>query len=233
MERLTAEPATSSVTRIKRDLKVRLDVDVIVQAGLEVAGRPGASSVTVRELGKMLGADPTAIYRHFRNKQGLMQALVDRVLVLCQEGVTAPREDWRTRLEQFAASTLTVFAQYPAISVNAASLSTDGPGELGSVELILDALHVAGLSGDDLTRYYAILSSSMLAHASGHAHWHSDSENPTLEDRDWIVQSSPISAERYPNFAANQEKLLKLKSASIYLDGVSLILDTIEAQIAR
>jgi AcrR family transcriptional regulator len=57
--------------------KVKLDPERIIAAGLELAARPGVSAISVRELGTMLGADPTAIYRHFRSKDDLMRSLLD------------------------------------------------------------------------------------------------------------------------------------------------------------
>ena len=36
--------------------------------------------MSVRRLGAELGADPTAIYRHFRDKDELVLALLDRLL---------------------------------------------------------------------------------------------------------------------------------------------------------
>ena len=36
--------------------------------------------LTVRRLGKELGADPTAIYRHFRDKDELVRAVLDRLV---------------------------------------------------------------------------------------------------------------------------------------------------------
>ena len=89
--------------------KTRLDRETIIEAGLRIAAKPGTTTVTVRELGTMLGTDPTAIYRHFRNKESLMQALLDHLLAIGLDSVTAPREQWRERVLQLANSTLDAF----------------------------------------------------------------------------------------------------------------------------
>ena len=61
--------------------RARLDRESIIAAGLELAAS-GTSTISVRELGNHLGADPTAIYRHFRNKEQLMEALLDELISL-------------------------------------------------------------------------------------------------------------------------------------------------------
>ena len=112
--------------------KPRLDRDMIIAAGLELAAVPGATSISVRELGARLGADPTAIYRHFRNKEHLMEALLDELIARSVAAVTADPANRRDRVRQLASSTLEIFSAYPAIGLEATVLTTHGPGELES-----------------------------------------------------------------------------------------------------
>ena len=125
--------------------RVRLDRETIIAAGLKLAANPGATSISVRELGTLLDADPTAIYRHFRNKEDLMRELLDEIIGQSLAAVTADPQDWRGRLTQLAVSTLDLFARYPAIGIEATVLTTHGPGELDVVEFMLEALSRAGL----------------------------------------------------------------------------------------
>jgi hypothetical protein len=46
------------------------------------------------------------------------------------------------------ARTIDWFVRYPAIGVEAVVLTTHGPGELGAIELMLDAFTEAGLDED-------------------------------------------------------------------------------------
>ena len=214
--------------------KPRLDADTIIAAGLRIASRPGTTAVTVRELGSLLGADPTAIYRHFRSKESLMMALLDRLSMMCLERVTAPRAEWRARLTQLASATLDVYSGYPAIGLEAIVLTTEGPAELEIVELILDAFRVAGLDGDDIVRHYAALSAYLLSYASGIAREQTVREgHETEEHRAWLGRSLPVTAATHPNIAALREQLLALRSREIFLVGVDALLDAAEAAVAR
>ena len=59
---------------------VRLDRDVILRAAQHVLDEDGLSAFTLRRIGSELGADPTAIYRHFRDKDELVIELADQGL---------------------------------------------------------------------------------------------------------------------------------------------------------
>ena len=77
----------------------QLDREVIVTAAIDLAAT--GETITFRALGSALGTDPTAVYRHFRDKEELMQAVVDRLIVamLDQLDHDAP---WRDQLRDGA-----------------------------------------------------------------------------------------------------------------------------------
>ncbi len=214
--------------------KPRLDAETIIAAGLQIAARPGATAVTVRELGALLGADPTAIYRHFRSKESLMGALLDRLFAMSLERVTAPRAQWRTRLTQLATATIDLFTEYPAIGAEAVVLSTGGAAELEIIELILDGFSVAGLEGEDIVRHYAAQSTYVLSYAAGIARGLSVREGVAAEEhRSWMGRSLPVTAASHPNINALREQLLALRDRDTYFLGVDSLLDAAEAAGAR
>lgn len=214
--------------------KPRLDAETIIAAGLQIAARPGATAVTVRELGALLGADPTAIYRHFRSKDSLMGALLDRLFAMSLERVTAPRGQWRTRLTQLATATIDLFAEYPAIGAEAVVLSTGGPAELEIIELILDGFSVAGLKDEDIVRHYAAQSTYVLSYAAGIARGLSVREvGGTDEPRSWMGRSLSVTAASHPHISALREQLLALRDREIFFLGVDALLDAVEAKVAR
>ncbi|MFT2817354.1 TetR/AcrR family transcriptional regulator [Leifsonia sp. A12D58] len=210
--------------------KTRLDRETIIEAGLRIAAKPGTTTVTVRELGTMLGTDPTAIYRHFRNKESLMQALLDHLLAIGLSGVTAPREQWRERVLQLANSTLDAFVTYPAIGLEAIVLSTDGPAELDSIEFMLDAVSQSGLTGDDLVRHYASLASYVISYASGIAREHSLSKSVTSDEAlPWVGRPLAVTARSHPHIDELRTELTALQDRDIYLLGINALLDAAES----
>ena len=56
-----------------------LSRDKVLAAALELA-RGGLDAVSMRALGARLGADPTAVYRYFRTKDELLDAMADAVV---------------------------------------------------------------------------------------------------------------------------------------------------------
>ena len=209
----------------KGTTRARLDAAMIIEAGLELASTPGVTSISVRELGARLGADPTAIYRHFRSKDDLMGALLDELNARAVASIDVPAEDWAARLRRLAEVTLDWYGRYPAIGVESTSLTTHGPGELAAVEYMLDAFHRAGLRDGELIRHYALLASHMLAVAAGIARSRAerggdDGASPWFD--------APLLADPrvYPLIAANGAALADLQDRELFLMGVDVIIES-------
>jgi AcrR family transcriptional regulator len=220
---------SASDSRAPQAKRHRLDRDRIIAAGLELAATPGTASISVRDLGIRLGADPTAIYRHFRNKEQLMQALLDDLAGRSVAEVTADPEDWRERLRQLAAATLRLFSAHPAIGVEATVLTTHGPGELAAVEFMLDAFSRAGLEGDDLVRHYALLASHVLSSAAGIARARGErGETRESEPSPWIEGPLLVDPRTHPHIAAVSRQLSELEDRELFMLGVEAVIQSAE-----
>lgn len=79
----------------------QLTPGAIIDASLRIAARGSGDAFTVRRLGEELGADPTAIYRHFRDKDELLLSVADHML---GEALDAIPEglDWKSRIRALA-----------------------------------------------------------------------------------------------------------------------------------
>jgi len=203
--------------------KARLDPERIIAAGLELAARPGVRAISVRELGTMLGADPTAIYRHFRSKDDLMRVLLDRILAGSLAEVDAAGA-WDERLRGLAERTLVWAARYPAIAVESVVLTTHGPGELGAIELMLDAFREAGLSDDEIVRHYALLASHSLSGAAGIAR--ARTETPGDVEGAWLDEPLMVDPRRYPMIARYGGQLSELRDVDLLMRGVEMIIES-------
>lgn len=222
---------TDSAASARSARRARLDAQTIVDAGLELAGT-GVPAISVRELGVHLGADPTAIYRHFRSKDALMSALLDEIDLRAAAEVTAPREQWQVRLRELAASTLKWYIDYPAIGAEATVLTTHGDGELTAVEFMLDAFTVAGLRDGDLVRHYALMASHILSGASGIARARSTADADATSSP-WFEGPLLADPRKYPLVAQNVVALAELEDRDLFMAGVETIIESAERIGAR
>jgi AcrR family transcriptional regulator len=174
----------------------------------------------------MLGADPTAIYRHFRSKEDLMRALLDHVVGGATAEVDAEAA-WDDRLRQLTEHTLAWAARYPAIMVESIVLTTHGPGELAAIELMLDAFREAGLEDDEIVRHYALLASHSLSGAAGMARARAEA----TDDEDyqlgaWLDEPLIVDPRKYPMIARYGAELNDLRDVDLLMRGVEMIIDS-------
>jgi AcrR family transcriptional regulator len=210
-----------------RRTAARLDLETIVTAGLAIASRPGTQAVTVRELGAQLGADPTAIYRYVRSKDGLVQVLLDRIIGMAVDRVEAPTSEWREYLRQSSEHTLATFVEYPAIGAEAVRLSSDGDNELHIIEGVLDAFGHAGLDDIERVRFYAIWSVFVISFCAGVARDRMSSDHGS-EPFVWLGRSLESRSGAFPQIDRNRERLRGVTDIGAFHDGLELLLDAAE-----
>ncbi|MFJ6415470.1 TetR/AcrR family transcriptional regulator [Paeniglutamicibacter sp. NPDC091659] len=208
--------------------KAPLDREVFVEAAFRLASRPHTLTLTYRDLGKEVGVDPTAIYRHFQSKESLMQELLDRLFKMAHARMTTSTSQWEDCLAQFAAVTLDTFLEYPAIAVTATTLTTSGQGELDSIELILSCFSEAGLQGSALAEQYAIFGAYVLAGAAGLAR--DLAESSDSESHEWFAGPLLVDPARNPLVAAIRDEILALDHREMFLAGVQQIIQAARAK---
>jgi AcrR family transcriptional regulator len=226
-----AQPRNGRVEVQPTRKPARLDADTIVEAVLELAHDDPQSRFTFKSLGDALGVDPTAMYRHFRNREAILRAALDRLFSMALAGETtgnAPK-DWRTRLERYLNSLIKVFIEYPSIGCDAFATDTFGQGELHTIEFILGCLRDAGLSGDRLVHYYGALESYTLGQGSGIAQEvlakpNSDGHEP------WLQAVAVASVRGFPLIEEHRHRLVRLDGLNVFSAGLGAILDSAERE---
>lgn len=220
----TAKPSQRRLVN-ETTVKPKLTSERIIEAGLELATRPGLMTISVRDLGAHLNVDPTAIYRHFRNKEELMRALLDRLSSHAVAAVRAPAEDWQGRLRELADAVLEQYMHHPAIVVEAVVLTTHGLGEADSIELMLSSFKRAGLSDDDVVQHYAMLAAHILSVGSGIARMHgvygSTSE---IESSTWFDAPLRTNPATHPNLKRFGMQIAQFGDRELYRLGVESVI---------
>ena len=210
----------------------QLDRDTILDAALRLAAQEGTDAVTVRMLGAELGADPTAIYRHFSDKDALFAAAIDRLIGMVNGRLPADA-DWQDRLRLAAVGMLDVMLAHPALGAHVGTLTTGGNNELLAVELTLDAFRSAGLDDGDTLRYYGMYSSYVLSFCSAQAAYAvSNGSERSEESLSWVADYSAVDADRYPAVASLRVGLEGLLDRDVFHHGIEIILESAASRAA-
>jgi AcrR family transcriptional regulator len=132
----------------KKTEPAKLSREVIVDAYLRLVEEEGSDRITLRLLGSELGADPTAVYRHFRDKDELLGVASDRLLFEASERVGSTG-GWRSDLRALLMAMRRAYLMHPH-TLQALQL-VPGPMPHGSrlAERCLAYLRQAGLSVEE------------------------------------------------------------------------------------
>jgi AcrR family transcriptional regulator len=134
---------------------VRLDRETIVRAAQRVLDEDGLAGLTVRRIGSELGADPTAIYRHFRGKDELVVELADRAFARLP--VPDAALSWQERLRRMLRSALELYRENPDFAIRLSHQPDDTPGLQRIAEGTLGVLAEAGLGPRERAVMYQLI----------------------------------------------------------------------------
>jgi AcrR family transcriptional regulator len=120
-----------------------LGAEAIVAAGIAVADAEGLAALSMRRVAAELGAAPMSLYRHVRDKDELLLAMMDAAIA--EVSLPEPPADWRDGLELAARALWAGFRRHPwlpaALSLTRPQLL---PGALAYSEWVLGVLTRAG-----------------------------------------------------------------------------------------
>ena len=204
----------------------RLDRQVILDASLRLTARTGVTQVRFRDLGAELKADPTAVYRHFRNKQALMTALIERLLEDVADSLQEV-DDSTAFLLAGADVLFDTFLRHPAIGIHLADARPVGPAELGLAERILRSLESAGLRGDVLVDHYATFSGFVLAYIANACRVQVTAGSVEIDDVTWMPEDVRFTAGSHPTLTRYAEAVGEMDFHSTYRSAVRVIVDSV------
>ncbi|MEO1441375.1 MAG: helix-turn-helix domain-containing protein, partial [Chloroflexota bacterium] len=96
-----------------------LSADLFLQTALQLAEQSGgAQKLSLRNLGKALGVDATAVYRYFPSKAALVDAMMKHLAYDFLPHEDEMQGDWRAMLTALARRAHYVFSTYPSLSIH-------------------------------------------------------------------------------------------------------------------
>jgi AcrR family transcriptional regulator len=172
---------------------------LLIEQALALADAHGLEAVSIRRLAKELGVTPMALYWHVRNKNELLDGMVDRIYAAF-DGTIDAAAPWQAQFRSLMNQLIAVFRTHPAAAALLQSRDTYSESSLRVNEMALDILHRAGLSPFEAARVmrHAV---AMATGVAGDAAMFSG--RTPAADREEATRGSPGSfaaqpAQRYP-----------------------------------
>jgi AcrR family transcriptional regulator len=116
----------------------------IAAAALTLGDRDGPAAMSMRRIAADLGCDPMAIYRHFPNREALLDAVAD--LAITDVTDPGPSLPWDQRLRTILGAVRATALRHQGIAAHIAARPPLGANGLRLAAGIADSLTEAGLS---------------------------------------------------------------------------------------
>jgi AcrR family transcriptional regulator len=140
-------PDQQSTSPGGRSARGSLSRAAIVAAALDLVTRDGFEALTMRGLANVLGSGAMALYRHFRNRDELVSALLDDLLgtipLALDDG-----DGWQAQLRQLARAHHALLLRVPSAVPYFLASPRSGPQAARFGEVLLRVLRRAGLTDE-------------------------------------------------------------------------------------
>jgi TetR/AcrR family transcriptional regulator, tetracycline repressor protein len=213
----------------------RLTPATVVDRALALADAEGLQAVTIRRLAHDLGVTPMALYWHFRNKEQLLDGLVDRIVAEIDLRVVDAAAPWLEQLRTLLEAILRVLRAHPsAATLLSSTRSTQSERALRVQELILDLLRRAGFSpqaATDISRHALRTAYTLVTGEPGLSSRRSPQEVADFERRTRIFLET-LPPDRYPRLVEAAIPLSTCDPDAYYAFGLDLLLAGIQAMAA-
>jgi AcrR family transcriptional regulator len=221
----------AGVTKPSRRPRGSLNQRVIIEAAFALSERGGGlDAVTFQALGTELDAHPTSVYRHFRDKDELLLAMIDALHAETLAELPEPTGDWAADLAAIAHHTHAVFLRHPAVAAHAYRTARR-EHEFKIVERIISCMRRSGLSDPDAARLYRIFADFVLSYSALDAGL--ASLEPAVRAADllsWQIEYRTLPTAEYPNIAAVAPALPALDDPENFTTAVDLMIEAIRGR---
>ena len=201
-----------------------LTKEIIVTESLRLLDTGGLDGFSMPKLGRALGADQTAVYRHFASKDDLILAIADRLIEEATAGLE-PSPCWVDTLTDLARRQRATYLAHPAAASMSAYRTTQGPAEIAAVNVILEAVHAAGFEGAQAALTYRTVGDFALAFAGFEAAFLSLDTKAQQSDRAaWTQAYLSVNRAQFPAIWQVRTLLPEVNDDDIFENLLSLVM---------
>ncbi|HEY3903364.1 MAG TPA: TetR/AcrR family transcriptional regulator [Streptosporangiaceae bacterium] len=184
-----------------------LTPEAIITESLRLLDTGGRDGFSLPKLGRALGVDPTAVYRHFASKDDLVLAIADHLIEEAMDGFAA-LPCWVDTITQAARRLRTTYLAHPAAAALSACRTTQRPAEMRAVDILIGAMLQAGFEGPQAAVAYRACGDFALAWAGGEAAFLSLDAGQQRADRAaWTYAYRAVDRTTYPNIWQIRDEL--------------------------
>jgi AcrR family transcriptional regulator len=203
-----------------------LNRDRVLRAALELADEGGIGALTMQAIGRRLGVEAMSLYRHVRNKDDILDGIVD--LVFAEIELPADRSSWRLVLRARSISTRAALRRHPWAITLMETRMAPGPANLRSHDDTLSVLLDAGFTASTATHAYNLVDSYVLGFALQEVNMPFGNAEELAAVGEELLAHLPANA--YPNLVRVSRELLAsgFDYGAEFELGLDLILDGIE-----
>ncbi|GAA4380810.1 TetR/AcrR family transcriptional regulator [Paeniglutamicibacter cryotolerans] len=205
----------------------------IALATLRLLDEKGTAGFTLPALGRALGADQTAVYRHYAHKDDIVLAVADLLLEEVLDGYH-PAPCWRAAIADLSRRIREVYKRHPAAGSLSGSRTTGRTGEKQLVEAFLAAIIDAGFEGQEAALYYRVAADFSLFWAGGHAGYLAlDPDRQFTDESSWTREYFNADPQLHPRTAQTKQHLAEVGFDEIFETALALMLDGIEVRAPK
>jgi AcrR family transcriptional regulator len=140
--------------------RAHLTRDRVLAVAIQLADRDGIESISMRRLAQELDVEAMSLYTHVRNKDGLLDGMVDAVI--SEIPTSAAGVDWKTSLRGTALAARSVVLRHPWVARTIETRTAPGPAMLGYLNAVIGVLREGGFSIAQAHHALHILGSRLL-----------------------------------------------------------------------
>ena len=233
---MTAEPTTGQrpARRPRKGLpRGSLTGEMLIKESLRLLDEEGIDGFSLPKLGRALGADQTAVYRHFASKDDLTLAIADRLIEEAMAGL-APQDCWVDTLTDIARRLRRTYLAHPAAASISAYRTTQGPAEIRTVDVLLGAVIEAGFQGAEAALMYRAIGDFALSWTGFEAAFLALDERLQQADRNaWTRAYLTVSRAQHPNIWQVRTELAEVDDDDIFEAILSLVMAGLMQQAPR
>jgi AcrR family transcriptional regulator len=208
--------------------RATLTRETILDTTIRIITEQGSEGFTMRSLGQALGSDPTAVYRHFRDKAELLRAVSERLLGTVTLDLPDGAEGWRTVVVEVCKRLRNALLNQPQLASALQFGPPLQPTEFAITETLLGQFRAAGLDpGTSALAYHSVIELTVGSAAIDAAlHSLSNRERSQQYFR-WRSVYATLDPAEYPHTVATSTQLYRGTAEERFVHALERLLDGI------